>query len=420
MPWFEGGWNAGHFAFDSVGETSHRAQGSLDLGRTSSQLSGASIGGGTEGGREKEARGGIASSKSSSVLTPTATPFVFDPHPAPAPESYAVTPTPPPRRLPPSMTPIRTFTPPLRRNASFGSLVDSLPPSPSPTHLHRDIGGTTGWSFDVQGSLMSGDGGGRDRGRHSSWEDDHEVEELTLSGRPSEGLDRYGNDGRSYGGSQRTEGGGGRMMRGGGSGLGIDVARSLRRTLSDDATRRPSLYTSPPASYQDSYRHARGPSYPTPPTPTEQLQSYFSPTPDPNLFTFAAPTPASLSTYLTDPADLLYTTARQSFVSRSLSSLPASSHFTTTTTARDALMNHFDEAMSSGSPLASLYGISVELAAELERGGMDSGVCDDVLRLVRSKRAEGGASTGEGPSSNNRKFGLYKVSSATPLPHFPC
>lgn len=125
--------------------------------------------------------------------------------------------------------------------------------------------------------------------------------------------------------------------------------------------------------------------------------------------------------YLTDPDDLLYTQARQSFVLSSLSSLPSQAHSNDPQLllSRTAMMAHFDLAMHSPNPLATLYGISIEAARNLAADPAGSGVGEQVLRLaaIRTGLNLGGFGPGMmgegGPSSNNRKLGLYKVSDSS-------
>lgn len=82
--------------------------------------------------------------------------------------------------------------------------------------------------------------------------------------------------------------------------------------------------------------------------------------------------------------------------------------------SRAAMMAHFDQAMHSSNPLATLYGLSTEAARALASNPEMSGISESVLRLAAargSKFFESGAEfTGvQGPSANNRKLGLYKV-----------
>ena len=128
-------------------------------------------------------------------------------------------------------------------------------------------------------------------------------------------------------------------------------------------------------------------------------------------------------TYETDPEDLLYTQARQNFVQQSLSTLMTSSGATPMSLndpqivlSRAAMMAHFDQAMHSSNPLATLYGLSTDAARALEVLNPEmSGISDSVLRLAASRGSKffdsGTEFTGvQGPSANNRKLGLYKVS----------
>lgn len=128
--------------------------------------------------------------------------------------------------------------------------------------------------------------------------------------------------------------------------------------------------------------------------------------------------------YQTDPDDLLYTQARQTFVQQSLSTLMASTGAVANLNdpqlilSRTAMMQHFDQAMHSANPLASLYGLSPDAVRLLAMDPESSGVSESVLRLAaaRGTRASldamdvyGLPGGPQGPSANNRKLGLYKV-----------
>ncbi|KAL8281520.1 hypothetical protein RQP46_006204 [Phenoliferia psychrophenolica] len=150
--------------------------------------------------------------------------------------------------------------------------------------------------------------------------------------------------------------------------------------------------------------HQRSPS-------TALLQAYFGPSSievlsplDPSS---TAPGSASSATSSSAEEDALYLLARQTFVQQSLltfNSAPVSSN-------PAVMMSHFDRAMTSATPLASLYGIAVEQAERLLEEPEKSGVGEPVLQLIRMRREK--ASRGEGgvcgPSANNRKLGLYKT-----------
>ncbi|KAK4056212.1 hypothetical protein OIO90_002653 [Microbotryomycetes sp. JL221] len=124
-------------------------------------------------------------------------------------------------------------------------------------------------------------------------------------------------------------------------------------------------------------------------------------------------TPGTLSTIAqlplqTDPEDILYTTARETFVDQSLAAnaIPASP------TSRQAMMAHFDKAMHASHPLASLYGLSTEAAEALAANPSSSGVSESVLRLalIRERQTQAAGAPGlPGPSPNNRKLALYKT-----------
>ncbi|KAM0792751.1 hypothetical protein ACM66B_002527 [Microbotryomycetes sp. NB124-2] len=150
------------------------------------------------------------------------------------------------------------------------------------------------------------------------------------------------------------------------------------------------------------------------------LQNYFSapigqqqrvhappPPPTPPL------TPGTLSEIATlplqtDPEDILYTTARETFVDQSLAgvSIPQS------VASRQTMMSHFDKAMHAAHPLATLYGLTPEAADALAANPGTSGVSEDVLRLalIREKQQKAAGAPGlPGPSPNNRKLALYKT-----------
>ncbi|GAA5984141.1 hypothetical protein JCM11641_000326 [Rhodosporidiobolus odoratus] len=114
------------------------------------------------------------------------------------------------------------------------------------------------------------------------------------------------------------------------------------------------------------------------------------------------------------PEDPLYMQARDVFVDSSCSSLsgpPTIAH-------RQSLATHFDRAMHTLNPLASLYGLSPEAANQLLSEPEKSGVSELVLKVAAMRgrqqqmasvqRSAMGASL-PGPSPNNRKLNLYKT-----------
>lgn len=111
--------------------------------------------------------------------------------------------------------------------------------------------------------------------------------------------------------------------------------------------------------------------------------------------------------------DPLYLQARDIFVESSCSSLsaPSSGH-------HQAMSIHFDRAMQTLNPLATLYGLSQDAANQLLAEPEKSGVNDVVLKVAAMRgRQEQMASVQRsamgtllpGPSPNNRKLNLYKV-----------
>ncbi|KAK4053423.1 hypothetical protein OIV83_001588 [Microbotryomycetes sp. JL201] len=110
----------------------------------------------------------------------------------------------------------------------------------------------------------------------------------------------------------------------------------------------------------------------------------------------------------TDPEDILYTTARETFVEQSLAGVPIPQ----SAASRQTMMSHFDKAMHASHPLASLYGLSPEAADALAANPGTSGISESVLRLalIREKQQKAAGAPGlPGPSPNNRKLALYKT-----------
>lgn len=145
-----------------------------------------------------------------------------------------------------------------------------------------------------------------------------------------------------------------------------------------------------------------------------ELQAYFGPSSVPvNLPAFTPISSSSSSTSsssspITTTSTELYAQARHNFVTTSLVSLPP-------TTPDQQMINekamgeHFDRAMASNEPLSVLFGLSIEMGRTLlDDDGRGSGVEESVLRCARERMGLTGP-RGEGPSSNNRKLGLYKT-----------
>ncbi|GAA5867697.1 hypothetical protein JCM3774_003380 [Rhodotorula dairenensis] len=114
------------------------------------------------------------------------------------------------------------------------------------------------------------------------------------------------------------------------------------------------------------------------------------------------------------PEDPLYIEARDIFVDSSCSSLAA----TPTSQHRQTMAAHFDRAMHTLTPLASLYGLSQDAANHLLADPANSGVSEVVLKVAAMRgRQQQMASVQRsamgmplpGPSPNNRKLNLYKT-----------
>ncbi|BGO88929.1 hypothetical protein NBRC10512_005683 [Rhodotorula toruloides] len=129
---------------------------------------------------------------------------------------------------------------------------------------------------------------------------------------------------------------------------------------------------------------------------------------------FASPLAAHPEPFNLLPDDPLYLEARETFINASCSSLsgpPTPLH-------RQTMGAHFDKAMHTLNPLATLYGLSQEAANQLLADPAKSGVSDVVLRVaVMRGRQQQLASVQRsamgqalpGPSPNNRKISLYKT-----------
>ncbi|GAA6035051.1 hypothetical protein JCM8097_002162 [Rhodosporidiobolus ruineniae] len=157
------------------------------------------------------------------------------------------------------------------------------------------------------------------------------------------------------------------------------------------------------------------PTYPVPPPGARHLSRTSSfgnlqgPGGGPLYPPLAHPEPFNLT-----PDDPLYLQARDVFVESSCSPLtgpPTSQH-------RNSMVAHFDRAMHTLNPLATLYGLSQEAANQLLNDPAKSGVSDVVLKVAAMRgRQQQMASVQRsamgavlpGPSPNNRKLGLYKT-----------
>lgn len=341
-----------------------------------------------------------------SALVPTATPFVFHPKAPTAGgrlppssslhlnfnHSPAPVPTHLPLPIPPPLTPggstwYATPPSPLAQPYTSPSAPQvELPPAQAST--------SGGWTFDGQGHLVAGQG-------EAKYTIADEI--LQLQSTP------FAQGGRdvAFASNEIDES---RMRQ-------VQHQRSFDGWQSQSQQPYP---PTPPSSTPSDLRSrssslASVGSYFSPQPPAErspataQLQSYFGPAPNASIDVSDAFLHHPLSALQTDPEDLLYTLARQTFVSQSLSISSAAP----ATPAQCLAMNtHFDRAMHSPNPLATLYGLSLEQANRLAEEPGTSGVSECVLRLAKSRAAmfAGGGREG-GPSPNNRKLGLYKVRS---------
>ncbi|KAK4704794.1 hypothetical protein P7C70_g1416, partial [Phenoliferia sp. Uapishka_3] len=343
-----------------------------------------------------------------SSLVPTATPFVFQPRPSPSltttPSSF--------RPILPIFQSSQRSTPP----SSEASFV--APPSPfgnepytPPQSLQNDLNvnlNRRSWTFG-QGAIRTVDADGAP-GYFGALGSSNEMV-------------------RSQSQRERQTSGGPRFRQ---TSIPIDSDDFAPRIinsfngLQSTSSPRPQIpqgaYPPTPPLYSSDLNysvqsHSRTPSFNGSP-------SYFSahalPTQD------RSPTTAQLSAYFgASPAvdvvspdsrlafdeDSLYLLARQTFVQQSLLTFPSQSpSVSQQQAAAGAMMAHFDRAMSTPSPLASLYGITIDAAERLLEEPEKSGVGEPVLALVRSRFER--ISRGEtvaGPSANNRKLGLYKT-----------
>lgn len=450
------GWNADHFAFDEVTKSnSGRSVHDRRWDATHEQPEGvvyARLGVGRDDRGELAAAG-----QQKSSLIPTATSFVSSTHSAlPAPAAASAQDA----TVFSSTAPAFNLRPLSTRNQDLSSdsfhrsrlaapipaaTIDVRPRTRSdlikPSHLpwNDDVGGvdvasplgnTAPWSFDSQGLLSSNE---------ASYHIADEI--LQLQSQPfSPGLPspRSGLDSTTdrplfspHDESPRWRQGAhsptARFAGGGGGGAGRERAGSLA-SVYPNAAAYPGSYFPTPSPALDSRYDPR-------PTPLDraaaaaQLSSYFGPSAvpvSPQAYDFAPeavygtlPSPSLDLTqlaYQTDPDDLLYTQARQTFVHQSLLARAATGSGLSdprADDARTAAMSHFDIAMHSINPLATLYGLSDEAARALAADPEASGISDSVIRLAsmrsQAQRSSMGVAGLAGPSANNRKLGLYKV-----------
>lgn len=423
--WGEGGWDAGHFSFGGgagmhkVDESKHPfsdGSGGSEGGGGTAVSSGNSLPESADSGYGSTVGGGDSLVVDSvpkdadttprlSALVPTAAPFVFHPK-APtgvtSPPSSSLrlnfrhSPAPVPTHLP-------LPTPPLFTSASSAGY--STPPCPfphpytPPSAPHVELSPAPastsgGWTFDSQGHLVAGQG-------EAKYTIADEI--LQLQSTP---VAKGGRDvAFASNGIDET-----RMKQ-------VQHQRSLdgwqfqaqRQYPPTPPSSTPSDLRSRSSSLASVTSYFSSPSQPAAErSPTAaQLQSYFGPTPNASIDVSDAFLHHPLSALQTDPEDLLYTLARQTFVAQSLS---LSSAAPATPAQRLAMNTHFDRAMHSPNPLATLYGLSQEQANRLAEEPGTSGVSECVLQLAKTRATlfAGGGREG-GPSPNNRKLGLYKV-----------
>ena len=397
-----------------------------------------------------------------SSLIPTATPFVFTSRP-----THARTNPPTPSAELPSHISLAT-------SKGVGQLAGEFPTPALPFIAQQDPRLASGWSFDSRGLLVGGDhrtaipdenihlpiskpysffepkvtlptsqtlpnlaSGGRlediekaqQRRNSSAYSTDGEfwspprapVVDTSANRYPS--LEALRSRSSSFGGSSNSTSSYG----------GTYVASYLNQhPVAHPVASRGHQHTSSSGSSSLSFDRA---------TAVQQLQNYFGPSsvdvspaclnfhdipyptlPEGSLDSNPLAHLPSGYTYETDPEDLLYTQARQNFVQQSLSTLmsssgavPMSLNDPQIVLSRAAMMAHFDQAMHSSNPLATLYGLSTDAARALALNPEMSGISDSVLRLAASRGSKffdsGAEFTGvQGPSANNRKLGLYKVS----------
>lgn len=177
-----------------------------------------------------------------------------------------------------------------------------------------------------------------------------------------------------------------------------------------------SLSMSTGSTRMEQHHHSHGPSVPfyPPQTAAAQLSSYFGPSSvDVNIDQQLLPRDSSSLQGLplqTESEDILYVEARETFIAQSFAALGTT---TPSEASRQAMLAHFDRAMHSSHPLAMLYDLTHEAANALAADPKCSGVSDNVLKLslIRGQQTKAAGPGGlAGPSANNRKLGLYKVS----------
>ena len=462
--WSDGGWHAGHFAFDQSDEDKiepertegrtedegpapnkgKRANGEEAAEEQNSSVAGSS-GSSVDGNHKDEATPRLKSAtiphKSlRSALTPTAAPFIFQPKSSSSGTESTRAPLPPlSLHLEPLVTSYPMSSSAMGSHDFYSSLTKSTYADSAFDYLQNEE--ETDWRLDDEGHLVQIGGGDRyaiaeEILQLQSTDAAPTTTSMGYGGRVHTKLPSYYDQGRRASESSA-----------GSASSSFSYPRPQPPQIPFPSMSPFATSTPPTAdrsrtssmSSQHSYFSPRPSStYDFSPS-SAQLQSYFGPSsvnvnsPYANACDLAvssvppSPSPlrdlpphyglhhsgscSSLSSlgYQTDPEDILYQEARETFIQSSFASLAS----TPTAANRQAMTAHFDRAMHSPFPLATLYGMTPEAAAQLAADPARSGIADNVLKLAlirgQQQRLAGAAGLG-GPSANNRKLGLYKVS----------
>ncbi|GAA5951838.1 hypothetical protein JCM21900_004161 [Sporobolomyces salmonicolor] len=462
--WSESGWHAGHFTFSPFG-AEHDGKGKAVEERRASWESHSSGGSGSLGVAVTSSTGAKRISEEvksdsnhadeskagRSKLAPTAQPFVFSP-------KAAVTSPPLTASVAPytRLTPLNTSLPLPPQYVSApathysvqprrASLADSHSSSPlepyAPPYSLRDS------SFDAEGHLVA------HGSKYAIADEILQLQSVPLAQMDPEHLEELSAFQGAAGGRSRTRSESEHLQH------GIEtwqIEQQQQAPMTFPLRQGP--FAAPPASASISPERSRSSSVASTassyfaPRPqleraatSAQLQSYFGPSPvevnPPTLpggfdsFDPTYPAPphrlSRTSSFSIDsaqpypplahpepfnltPEDPLYISARQVFVDSSCSSLngpPNISH-------RQTMSAHFDRAMHTLNPLATLYGLSQEAANALLAEPAKSGVSEIVLKVaamrgrqqqMQSVQRSAMGQLLPGPSPNNRKLALYKT-----------
>ncbi|GAA5865423.1 hypothetical protein JCM1840_001570 [Sporobolomyces johnsonii] len=460
--WSESGWHAGNFTFSPFG-AEHEDKGKGAEERRASWESHSSGGTGslvvpvtssTEvKGISEEAKGDSNQAEESkggrSKLAPTAQPFVFSPKAVSSPPS--TTSVAPFTRL----TPLNTSLPLPPQYVSAPATNYSIEPrraSLADSHTSSPLDPYTppqpliDSSFDAEGHLVA------HGSKYAIADEILQLQSVPLAQMSPEHLEELVAFQGAVGGRSRTRSESERLQH------GIEawqIEQQQQAPMTFPLRQGP--FAAPPASAPISPERSRSSSiastassYFAPRPQLErtataaQLQSYFGPSPvevnPPTLpggfdsFDPTYPPPHRLSRtssfsidsaqpypplahpepFNLTPEDPLYISARQVFVDSSCSSLsgpPSISH-------RQTMGAHFDRAMHTLNPLATLYGLSQEAANALLAEPTKSGVSEIVLKVaamrgrqqqMQSVQRSAMGQLLPGPSPNNRKLALYKT-----------